>query len=183
MNALDGIEAIDNYPTTNVEGIAHVCGGTLVTGQGLEGSQLGNVRDVTGEVRLQVCRGADGRLGAHHPPQAPAGHGVCFCHTVDQNALVGKLWHCFDDGHGVGEARFIDQVLVDLIGNNPQPVLESPLANRGGFLAGHHRTGRVGGRDKHDGRGLRGSGCFELLDSDLVVLIGTGEDFHGNTTG
>ena len=79
-------------------------------------------------MRLQVAGGFHGVERADHPAEPPAGHGVGFGDTVDEDGLVGQGGDRFDDRHGAHSV--VDEVLVDLVGDDPNAVLESPLADR-----------------------------------------------------
>ena len=73
--------------------------------------------------------------------------------------------------HGV----VVGQVLVDLVGDDPDPVLERPATDRGGLLGGVDRTRGVRGRAEQERLGLRGPRGLELLDGHEVALVGAGE--------
>ena len=128
---------------------------------------------------LQVGGCGDDVARANHPTHTPTGHGVGLCHAVEDDALVGELGHCLQDGNGVGAV--VGEVLVDFVGQHEDALGKRPLADGAGLFLGVDGTGRVGGGDKDERLGGGGVCGFELLDGDLVVLVATGENLDGVT--
>ena len=83
------------------------------------------------------------RFRQHHPADAPAGHAEIFGERVDDHDVVGHP-RC-----GLGRERIIEAV-IDLVGDEPDPLSfrsGDEIAQR---LARHHGAGRVGGTcDQH----------------------------------
>ena len=109
---------------------------------------------------------------------APAGHGVCLGHAVDED---GALLGIGAEGGEAGELpSVIGQAGVDLVGDD----VEVGLLAHGGqglqlLLAVHH-AGGVGGVVEHDGLGLGGDGPLQLAGGELEVLGLGGGDHHGH---
>ena len=60
-------------------------------------------------------------------PTRQPGHGVGLGHAVDHDAAVGQLGH--HHRHRVVLGAAVDQVLVDLVGDDPDAVLDRPAAD------------------------------------------------------
>ena len=93
-------------------------------------------------------------VGPISQPTPPAGHGVGLGHAVHHQAPVGQLGD--EHRHRAVDGRAVDEVLVDLVGDHPQPLLERPAADRlhlGGRVDG---AGRVRRRDEEEHLGARG---------------------------
>ena len=65
--------------------------------------------------------------GPDHPADAPAGHRVRLGDAVDDDALVGELGH--DRRHGDEPVVAVDEVLVDLVGQDPHALVDRPAAD------------------------------------------------------
>ena len=129
-------------------------------------------------MRLQVGGGLDHVGRADQPPDPPAGHRVGLGHAVDDHGLLGELRHRLQDR---GEARVaVDQVLVDLVGEDPQAVLQGPAADRLDLLGAVDRAGRVRRRDEQQHLGALGPGRLQLLHRGQVAggLVGDHVDRH-----
>ena len=118
-------------------------------------------------MRLQVGGALDDVLRADHPANPPAGHGVGLGDAVDDDAAVGDLGH--ERGHRREGGVAVDEVLVDLVGHDPEPVLDGPAPDRLDLLGRVDRAGRVRGRDEDEHLGARGAGRLELLDRGEVA--------------
>ena len=77
----------------------------------------------------------------------------------------------------------VQQVLVDLIRDDPDAVLEGPLADRGQLLGRVDAARRVGRRAHEQHLRAGGARGLELLDAHLVVLVGTREHLDGGRAG
>ena len=132
-------------------------------------------------MRLEGQRGLDDVGGADHPAHSPAGHRVGLGHAVEDDGLVGQLGHQLDDVRGL--RVLVQQVLVDLIGDDPDAVLEGPLADRGQLLGRVDAARRVGRRAHEEDLRARRARGLELLDGHLVVLVGAGEHLDGGRAG
>ena len=66
----------------------------------------------------------DGVARPDQPPDPPAGHGVGLGHAVGHQAALGQLGH--QHRHGVVLGAAVDQVLVDLVGDHPDPLGRRP---------------------------------------------------------
>jgi hypothetical protein len=84
--------------------------------------------------------------------------------AVDDHTAAGQLGH--QDRHGGGLGVPVDQVLVDLVGQHPQPAAGRPAADRRHLLRRVDGPGRVGGGDEHQQLGPLGGGRLQLLDPD-----------------
>ena len=62
-------------------------------------------------------------------------------------------------------------------------MLQGPPADGGQLDGGVDRAGGVGGRAHEQGLGARRAGGLELVDRDLVVLVGAREDLDGPAAG
>ena len=132
-------------------------------------------------MRLEGQGGLDDVGGADHPAHSPAGHRVGLGHAVEDNGLVGQLGHQLDDVRAL--RVLVQEVLVDLIRNDPDAVLEGPLADRGQLLGRVDAARRVGRRAHEQDLRARGARGLELLDGHLVVLVGTREYLDGGRAG
>ena len=132
-------------------------------------------------MRLEVRGGLDDVAGGDHPAHAPSGHGVGLGHAVEDDRLLSQLGNELDDVCGLGAV--VEEVLVDLIGDDPDPVLQGPLADGGQLLGRVDRAGRVRRRAQQQHLGALGAGGLELVNADLVVLVGPGEDLDRGPPG
>ena len=132
-------------------------------------------------MRLEGQRGLDDVGGADHPAHSPAGHRVGLGDAVEDDGLVGQLGHQLDDVRAL--RVLVQQVLVDLIRNDPDAVLEGPLADRGELLGRVDAARRVGGRAHEQHLRARGARGLELFDAHLVVLVGAREHLDGGRAG
>ena len=146
-----------------------------------ERGPLRNVADVTGHVTLQISCGLDDIGRADHPAHAPAGHGEGLGDAIEDQAAVGDLR--YDDGHRVMLIIAVDQVLVDLVGHDPDLVLDGPLADRLDLIAGIDRARRVRRRNKQQRLRLVGANSLELIDRDLPARIDRGQHGHRGRPG
>ena len=71
----------------------------------------------------------------------PAGHRICFRHTVHHHTLVGDLRN--ERWHRSESVLAINKVLVNLIGEHPHTVLNRPAADLCDFVWGVDRSRRV----------------------------------------
>ena len=123
-------------------------------------------------MRLQVGGRLDHVSRPDHPAHAPARHGVRLGDPVDHDAAVGEL----GDGHGHGtELRVaVDQVFVDLVGDDPDPPFHRPLADRLDLGRGVDRAAGVGRGHEDQRLGLVGDELVELSHAGAVAggLVG-----------
>ena len=108
-------------------------------------------------------RAAD-RLRGDRPADAPPGHRVGLGDTVDDHAAVAQLRH--DDGHGDVARVAVHEVLVDLVGDHPDPGVGGPAADGLDLVGRVHGTGRVGGRGEDQRAGVARAGRLQLLERD-----------------
>ncbi len=154
--------------------------GRQISSQRGDCGALGYVRDVRCHVRLKIGRGLDDILRPNHPTDAPSGHRVCLGNTVQNDCAIRER----RDDHWQARrgSAVVKQVLIDFIGDDPQAVLERPLADRLYLLGRINRTSWVRGGAEQQDLGLWGAGCFELFDGDQIVLGFIGEYFDGYST-
>ena len=78
---------------------------------------------------------------------------------------------------------YINNVFVDLVGKHIEVVVpEHHLGQCLQFVAGVDATGRIAGRTEDEHACARGDGGFELLGSDLEVLLDAGTDVNRHTS-
>ena len=143
MDALNLVEFGNHELATTVEGQAHLFDTLLRARQSSQGCLLRDVRDVAGQMRLQVSGGLHGIGRADHPAQTPSGHRVGLGNTVHEDGAVSQRGNCLDNRDSLDAV--VGEVLVDLIGDHPEAVLLGPLTNGLGLLGGVDRTGGVRG--------------------------------------
>ena len=128
------------------------------------GGPLGHVVDVRAQVRLEVRCGGDQVGRTDQPAHPPAGHGVGLGHAVEDDGLVGRLRH---EGRQRRElVVVVDEVLVDLVGDDPEAVLDGPAADGLDLVGRVHRARGVRGRDEDQRLGAIGAGGLQLVDGD-----------------
>ncbi len=130
---------------------------------------------------LEVGGRLDHVRRADHPADPPSGHRVGLGHPVENHTLVREPRR----GHGYGgEPRVaVDQVLVDLIGDHPQPGLRRPPADAGHLIGRVHRARRVGRRHEHEHLGARGAGGLQVRHRSQVAGPFVGHDRHRHAAG
>ena len=94
---------------------------------------------------------------------------------------VRQLRH--DDRHRDVLRAVVDQVLVDLVGDHPDPALDGPPADRLDLLRRVDRAGGVGRRVEQQHLGAVGGGGLELLDRDQVAGRLVGDHRHRHAAG
>ena len=102
---------------------------------------------------------------ADHPADPPAGHRVGLGHAVDARRTVGQLGH--ERRHRRELVLAVGEVLVDLVGDDPDAVLDGPAADRLDLVAAgrRRRSGWTATRTRATlVRG--GAGRLELVDGD-----------------
>src|SRR6218665_2351132 len=121
------------------------------------------------------------------PPHPPPGHRICLCNTVDENGLFGQARNSLHDRQcprrNAVRVVGIREVLVDLIGDNPDAVLQRPLANGVPLLGRIHRPGWVGGGDKQQHFGAGSAGTFELLNGYAISLVTARKNIYLDASG
>ena len=132
-------------------------------------------------MRLQVRRRLDDVGRGDHPAHAPTGHRVGLGDPVEHDRSVGELGYGPDDRRE--DRVVVRQMLVDLVGDDPDVVLERPLPDGGRLLGGVDGTGRVGGRAEQQCLRPGRAGRLELVDRDEVPLVDSGEDFDRRPPG
>ena len=127
-------------------------------------------------MRLEVGGGRSQVGRSDQPAHPPACHRIGLGDAVHHDAPLGHAGAEHRQRPGLGVV--VDEVLVDLVGQHPQPVLLDPGADGPDLVGGVDRPGRVGRRDEEQHLGLRGASSLELLDGDLVVvgLVGDHRD-------
>ena len=132
-------------------------------------------------MRLEVGRGGHEVLGADHPADPPAGHGVGLGDAVDDHAVVEEVGAQHRQRAGLDAV--VDEVLVDLVGQRPEVVVLDPATDRADLVGGVDGAGRVGRRDEQQHLGARRARGLELLDGDLVALGLVGQHGHRHAAG
>ena len=176
LDSVDGRQHGEHVLAAAIERLAHFDYCIERTSDSSERCTLGDVVHVAGVVALQVGASLDYVGGCDHPSDSPAGHGVRLGNTVQDDALVGELRN--DNGHRVMFVVAVDEVLVDLVGDDPKVVLDGPLADGFDLVAAIHRPGWVGWRNEQDRFGLVGAGSFELVDGCPETRLDVGEYGH-----
>ena len=118
-------------------------------------------------MRLEVARRLDDVVGADHPAHAPPRHGVGLRDAVDDHAGVGDLGH--EHGHRRELRIAVHQVLVDLVGDDPDAVLGGPATDRGHLVRRVDRARGIGRRDEDEQLGARRARGLELLHRRAVA--------------
>ncbi len=175
---VDGVQGGVHGGAAAGEGLAHHDDVVEGSGDGGDGGALSHVGHVRGGVALEVGGGLYDVVGADEPADAPAGHGVGLGDAVDDEALLGDLGH--EGGHGGELVVAVDEVLVDLVGDDPHAVLDGPAPDGGDLVGGVDRSGGVVGADEEQHFGARGAGGFELVDGDFEPggVVGVDDDGH-----
>ena len=132
-------------------------------------------------MRLQIRGGLDDILRTDHPPHAPTRHRIGLRNTIQNDATLGERRN--EHRHGCRLRIVIEQVFVDLVGDDPHAVFVCPLANRLHLCRCVDRTGWVRRRAEQQHLRLRSARCFELFNRDEVILRFIGDDFDRITTG
>ena len=121
-------------------------------------------------------------IGGDHPTQPPTGHGVALGNAIDHDGAVLNLWNQL--GYRVGPLAVIDQVLVDLIGYDPEVFLGgNPVTDGDDLLFRVDGAGWVRWRAQQQRLGLVCVVSLKLVNGDLVALVTAGKDIDLNTTG
>ena len=154
-----------------------------IAGDRRQRSALAHVRDVGGGMGLEVGGGLDHVGGADHPPDPPTRHGVGLGDAVEHDALVLQLGD--ELGHGGEPVLAVGEVLVDLVGDDPDAAVDRPATDGLDLLHWVHRAGRVAGR--HEQQCLRAVGHrrVELIDRDPKAggLVGADHDRYAARQG
>jgi hypothetical protein len=132
-------------------------------------------------VRLQVGGGLDHVERPDHPAHAPAGHGVRLGDAVDDDAPVGQVGH--QRGHRREDVVAVRQVLVDLVGDDPDPPVHRPAADRLDLCRRVHDAGGVGWRDEQQGPGAVRNRRVQLVDRDPEAGRLIGGQHHRHAPG
>ena len=113
--------------------------------------------------------------GPIDPAHAPAGHRVGLGDAVDDDRLVDELGDL--RGHRREHAVAVHQVLVDLVGHDPDTVGERPLTDGTHLGGGVHDPGRVGRADEQERLRPVGARGIELIDGHLEAsAVGAVDD-------
>ena len=130
---------------------------------------------------LQLGGGLGHLKRSDHPADTPARHRIGLGHAVQHQQLPAAFRH---GGTDVGGVRIvIVQVLVDLVGDNPNVVLDGPTTDRFHGFRLPDGSGRVVRGVDDDCLRMLGTGRFQRLKRGLEVHVGTGEYFDRHTTG
>jgi len=81
------------------------------------------------------------------------------------------------------DTHVVNQVLIDLIRNDPHVIVEGPLTDRSCFLSVENCPGRVRGRHKQEHFGAGSPGRLQLCDRDFVILVSPGKNFNRDAPG
>ena len=88
-----------------------------------------------------------------------------------------------DHRHGMVLGVAVGEVLVDLVGEDPDAVLGGPAADLLDLRAGVDGAGRVGRRHEDQRLGPRRAGRLQLVDAHPEAAGGGGQDRHGHAAG
>ena len=130
---------------------------------------------------LEVAGRGHGVGRSDHPAHPPAGHGIGLGHTVEHDAAILQFGNHHRHGMMLGLA--VCEVLVDLVGEDPDAVLRSPAADLLDLRAGVDGAGRVGRRHEDQRLGPGGSGRLQLVDAHPEAARGGGQNGHGHAAG
>jgi hypothetical protein len=115
------------------------------------------------------------------PAHPPAGHRVGLGHAVDDDATVRDARHQLRHR---GELRAaVDEVLVDLVGDDPDAVLLGPAPDRLDLLRRVDGAGRVGRRDEDEQLGPRVRADSSCSDRRAVAGVLAGPDLDRHPAG
>ena len=173
-DALNLGEALEHVLAADVEFLAHVGYALLVAGEGGKRTVLGERAGVRGHVALHGIDRAGDRLGSGEVAEAPTGHGVGFAESVDGDGEVVGFGGDRGDAHMLGAV--VGEFLVDFIGEDVDVLLGGDFGEGLEFLAGVDRSGRVARRIDDDHLRAGRHGVFEILGSDLPVVLLAGLD-------
>ena len=146
-----------------VECLAHLLDRLGRPGEPGQGGPLGDVVDVGGHVGLMVAGALDDVGRSHQPSDPPSGHGVGLGDSVDDQPAVLQLGHGCDRGR---RRSPVDELLIDLVGQDPDPAFARPPADRLDLVGGIDGPGRIGGRHENQDFGAWRGRSLELVDSD-----------------
>ncbi len=163
----DGGESIQNHLPAPAVGPHHAVHRFPRALQGGQCAVLGGRVDARRHVFLQLDHVADDAGGAQGIPHTPAGHGVGLGEGVDHN---GPLPHPGQHGHAEGLVAVIDQLPVDLVGDDPQIVAHDDARQPLQGLPSRDAAGRVGRRVDDHGLGLFGNGGLQRFRCKKEVV-------------
>ena len=130
-------------------------------------------------MRLEVDRSLHHVVRPDHPANTPTGHRVGLSNTVDDDALVRNLGH--QRGHRDKTVLAVGEVFVDLVGDDPDALLDSPAANGLDLFGRIHGAAGVVWRHEQQHLGATGERCIELFYGDPESGLFGGFDNHRNT--
>ena len=145
----------------------------------LHGSHAGVLGDgggVGGGVALDLGHGPDNFPGARRVADAPAGHAVRLAHAVDHDGPLLQLRG--QGGHGDMGVTVVAQLLVDLVGDDPDPRLLAHLAQLGQLVTGIGRPRRVGRVVEDDGLGIESDGRAQARRGQAEAVLLPGIHHH-----
>ena len=125
----------------------------------------------------------------HHPQhrrraegisQPPAGHGICFRKTADQNRA---FLHTVDFRDRNMPLSPEGQLGVNFIRKHHDVGIPQNSGNRLQILAAHDRAGRVAGEGKDQQPGFRRNGCPQFLRSQAEMILRPGVEDDRHTAG
>ena len=111
---------------------------------------------------LQVGSGLDEVGRTDHPADPPTGHCIGLCDAVQHHTGVSQVRN--KSANGVVLVSVIGEMLVDLVGDDPDTVLNGPLPDGPDLIGRVDGTRRVGRRHEEQGLGARGTGSLQLVD-------------------
>ena len=166
--ARNGVDQLHNFVAALLVGAAHLLHAALIHGKGHGGGVLGGGVGAGGGVGLVLDHGADHIARAAGIADAQAGHGVGLADAVDEDGV--PLDGGAEAGDGVVARIAVDQLFVNLIGNDVEIVLHGQVGQLLQLLARPHAAVGVGGGVEHKGLGARRDALFQILHPGQKAL-------------
>ena len=132
-------------------------------------------------MRLQVAGGLHRIEWAGHPSQTPTGHCIGLGNAVHHDGSVDELGHSLGDRNCA--QAVVNQVLVDLVSDDPHSVLVGPAPDGFGLFVRIDRSGWVRRANEQQNLRFRGARGLELVNRDLVALVCASKHFNWHSTG
>ncbi len=137
--------------------------------------------DVGGALALDLVHGLDQLRVGQGPAQTPAGHAEALGQRADQGAGLGVGLE--EPGQGARLGGLVDEVVVDLVGDDEDALAPGPFGQGGQALLGVVPARGVGGRAEDEDLDLGGPGPLQILHVQEEALFrGRGHE-HGFAVG